>query len=304
MMCIISKERIAFCPQEEGTRGVVFAASPITLQSRCKRVPNEPIPAYGHSWPSPPECSFKIGHRQSEKKRWNSDRSAMCNATRGIEAARGVIRHWGVSDSSDGARPLWRSHSAQTEIFFADAYSTPANDRNTTTPARWGQINIKQIGGRYIKYVTHCYTARMQTPVNPQLRCRWQSWACRRLAWEYLESLQSNLGKTTSSLGMLLMLLEIIATTYGSTIFKTDVFSLYSSYLSIYIAPHLHRICLDWLQAVLEINSRCGWKWQSSELRDTLRACKGASLVKYLEPVIEHYWRLHFKAMIDWTWRL
>jgi len=33
-MCIISKERIAFCAQGEGTRGEMFAASPIALQSR------------------------------------------------------------------------------------------------------------------------------------------------------------------------------------------------------------------------------------------------------------------------------
>jgi len=32
-------------------RGEIFAASPIVLQSRCQRVPNEPIPTYGHSWP-------------------------------------------------------------------------------------------------------------------------------------------------------------------------------------------------------------------------------------------------------------
>ena len=35
----------------EGTRGEISAASPIALQSRCWRVPNEPIPTYGHSWP-------------------------------------------------------------------------------------------------------------------------------------------------------------------------------------------------------------------------------------------------------------
>jgi hypothetical protein len=68
MMYIISKERIAFCVLVEATRGVVFAASHIAVQSQCKRVPNEPIPTYGHNWPSMPECSFKIGDRQSEKK--------------------------------------------------------------------------------------------------------------------------------------------------------------------------------------------------------------------------------------------
>ena len=47
---IISEERIAFCAHVEGTRGEIFAASPIALQSGCKCVPNEPIPTYGHSW--------------------------------------------------------------------------------------------------------------------------------------------------------------------------------------------------------------------------------------------------------------
>jgi len=35
----------------ERTRGEIFAVSPIEFQSRCRRVPNEPIPMYGHSWP-------------------------------------------------------------------------------------------------------------------------------------------------------------------------------------------------------------------------------------------------------------
>ena len=57
------------------------------------------------------------------KKRRNCDRRAMRNATRGIDTGRGVILHRGVSDGSDGARPLWRSHSARTEMFFADLFS-------------------------------------------------------------------------------------------------------------------------------------------------------------------------------------
>ena len=44
----------------------------------------------------------------------------MCNAKRGIDVGRRDIRHRGVSDGSDGARPLWRNHSARTEMFFAD----------------------------------------------------------------------------------------------------------------------------------------------------------------------------------------
>jgi len=65
------------------------------------------------------QCVFRID-RQSEKKRRNGDRRVICNATSGIDAGRGVIRHRGVSDGTDWVRPLWRSHSAQTEMFFAD----------------------------------------------------------------------------------------------------------------------------------------------------------------------------------------
>jgi len=56
------------------------------------------------------------------KKRRNCDRRVMCNTTRGIDAGGGVICYRGVSDGSDGARPLWRSHSARTEMFFAYAH--------------------------------------------------------------------------------------------------------------------------------------------------------------------------------------
>jgi len=48
---IISKERIEFCAQLEGTWGEIFAASPIALQSWCKYIPNDPIPKYGRRWP-------------------------------------------------------------------------------------------------------------------------------------------------------------------------------------------------------------------------------------------------------------
>ena len=103
----------------EGTRGEIFAAS------HCIAIPMQACTQWTHSdvWSqlaTTPECLFKLGDRQSKKKRRNSDRRARCNTTRGIDAGRGVIRHRGVSDGSDGARPLWRSHSARTEMFFAD----------------------------------------------------------------------------------------------------------------------------------------------------------------------------------------
>jgi len=47
---------------------------------------------------------------------------------RDLDSGRGAIRHRGVSDGSDGARPLWRSHSARTEMIFADAPITSEID--------------------------------------------------------------------------------------------------------------------------------------------------------------------------------
>jgi len=55
-----------------------------------------------------PECLFKIGDRQSEKKQLNGDRRAICNVTRCIDAGRRGIRHRGVSESSDRAIPPGR----------------------------------------------------------------------------------------------------------------------------------------------------------------------------------------------------
>jgi len=66
-MCIISKERNAFCGQVDRTRGEIFAASPIEFQSRSKRVPNEPIPTYGHSWPLPQ--SVRLKHETDRARR-------------------------------------------------------------------------------------------------------------------------------------------------------------------------------------------------------------------------------------------
>jgi len=46
-------------------------------------------------------------------------------------------------------------------------------------------------------------------------------------------------------------------------------------------------VYLDWLQAVLESNARCAWKWQSSDLRDTLRGWDWVSLEVQMEIEIE-----------------
>ena len=64
-----------------------------------------------------------------------------------------------------------------------------------------------------------------------------------------------------------LVRLKFIAITYCSTIVKMHVLSLYSHlciyvsmYQCIYITTNLHTVYLDWLQAVLESNSRGAWK--------------------------------------------
>ena len=63
----------------------------------------------------------------------------------------------------------------------------------------------------------------------------------------------------------------------------------------VYSYPYTHGISVLWLQTVLQSNSRCTWKWQSSELSDTLRGHDRVSLGKDLEAVIERFWRF--------TWR-
>jgi len=133
----------------------------------------------------------------------------------------------------------------------------------------------------------------------PAFRVTWSAgdkpgstWQCRQHVWEHLES-QSCIQFVFSSM-----------------------------YLCIYIATHLHTLYLDWLQAVLESNSRCAWKWRASELRDILRGRDRASLEMHLEAVIERDWRCtwrpcscelashnraslktHLEAVIERVWR-
>ena len=59
----------------------------------------------------------------------------------------------------------------------------------------------------------------------------------------------------TGAPGIRQVRLEIIATSYSSTIVKTQVLRLYS-HLCIYIATHLHAVYLHWVQAVLGSNLR------------------------------------------------
>jgi len=121
--------------------------------------------------------------------------------------------------------------------------------------------------------------------------------------------------------------LEIIATTYHSTIVKTHVFSLYS-HLCIYVSIKLP-IYTRWIWTGCSrclSNSRRAWKWRSSELRDTLRGRDWASLEMHLEAEIDcictDTWRpwsselgdalqdsdwasfyMHLEAVIERVWR-
>jgi len=76
---------------------------------------------------------------------------------------------------------------------------------------------------------------------------------------------------------------------------KNHVFSVYS-HLCMYTATHPHTIYLDWLQAMLESNSRSAWKWRLTELREILQGRNQASLEMHSEAVTGHIWR--------YTWRL
>jgi len=115
-----------------------------------------------------PDCLFKIRDWQREKKRRNNNRRSICNATRGIEAGLGVIRLRGVSDVSDGAPPLRRSHSAWTEMFFADEAAGIEDDQGEA---------FKQAVTWSIVYVsTYSCINTMEDNGNGFERCDDMSW--------------------------------------------------------------------------------------------------------------------------------
>ena len=67
-------------------------------------------------------------------------------------------------------------------------------------------------------------------------------------------------------------------------------------YLWICIPTHLHTVYLDWLQAVLESNLRCAWRWRCSELRDTLGGGDCVNLEMHLKARIERVGRCTGRA--------
>jgi len=138
-------------------------------------------------------------------------------------------------------------------------------------------------------------------------------WEKHHLLWEHCR-------------GVWIALLLLIVQWFLKLIYSVCILIYVPMYQCINIATHLHTVYLDWLQAVLERNSRCAWKWWSSELRDTLWGRERDTSEMHLEAVIERIWRyswrpwlselrsalqghdwgsleMHLEAMIVWTWR-
>ena len=112
MMSIISKERVAFCTQVEGTQGDIFSASRIALQSWFKRVPNEPIPTFGHSWPPRQIVCAKL---ETDRTRRNCE-----SAIGGRYAKRRILLKLGPENYATGV-----SLTSRTKLFHSDRGISP-----------------------------------------------------------------------------------------------------------------------------------------------------------------------------------
>jgi len=89
-----------------------------------------------------------------------------------------------------------------------------------------------------------------------------------------------------------------------------------SMYLCTNIATYLHAVYVDWLQTVLDSNSRCTWRWRSRELRDAIWRLWWIKLGDEhaghdhanLEAVIDRVWRYTCSLWFcklgrrDWGW--
>jgi len=73
-------------------------------------------------------------------------------------------------------------------------------------------------------------------------------------------------------------------------------------YLCIYIDTHLHTAYLDWLNAVLQSNSRCTGKWGSSRPRYIPRPWS----TEFGDAIGDQdwvNWEMHWEAEVEWTQR-
>jgi len=83
-----------------------------------------------------------------------------------------------------------------------------------------------------------------------------EAWKRRQHVWEHLESKRSSLGKP-SSLGTVLVRLEILANTYSSTIFTTHVFS---SYCYLWICVSMYQYSNPSPQHISGLSAGGAWK--------------------------------------------
>jgi len=140
------------------------------------------------------------------------------------------------------------------------------------------------------------------------LEHRQHTWEHRRQAWEHLKSQQSSLGKTASSLGTLLERLEIIATTYCSTIFKTHVFSLYSVCILINVSMYLYNY--QSTHGISGLAAAGAWEQFGGGLETTFewiqRYTPRPWLSEFGDVVRERdwvNWKMHWEAVIERVWR-
>jgi len=160
------------------------------------------------------------------------------------------------------------------------------------------------------------------------------AWECRWQLWEHLGPPATNLGAPATSLGAPPTRVEQSGKSnifFGNAAAAPGNHSYYlsfnnfqnscirfvfwSMYLCIYIGTHLPTVHLDRLQAELESNSRCAWKWPSSELKDTLWGRDRVSLDMHLwrpwsRELRDALWgcdwaslEMHLQAMIERDWR-
>jgi len=106
---------MASCAAVDGTRGEIFAASPVTWQSEWKRVPIEPIPTCGHNWP---QClsgrlTLETEKREEAVRLWSGG-DMQCNVwySRLARSNPPLGCLW----------QLWRSASTGTQPFHPDVY--------------------------------------------------------------------------------------------------------------------------------------------------------------------------------------
>jgi len=138
-----------------------------------------------------PQSTFKIRDRQCKKKRWNHNGRVIFNVTRGINTGHWVNLQRHLSDSTDVPRPLWRSHSAQCEIIFANVTPPKSLTLSWQSFSEWGGDRVAfscayngcQYNG-YAAWQPHQFSIKLFTrpkisDIPLTLIVRMRQWLCR-----------------------------------------------------------------------------------------------------------------------------